>query len=267
MKLSSDDLKSKDKPVIVDHLFTAVLVIVMLLFAKLGLSFRGIEPPEQKSSPEHREIVTQFMVEEQKPQPPPVEEQPVKEEKPKEPEKKEEKPPEIIDLTEPVPEESVEETEPQKEKEKEETRPVYGLNRVYSKGIGEEGSMSDAVVGRLGNTLNTDVVDSVTATPQDLKGRVVSAATVSKPPRFKRQVRPRYTREMIENEVEGVIRIRVLVDIDGKVKEATLLNDLGYDSGEQALEAIKKFEFHPAIRDDEPVAVWIIVPVRFVLLS
>ena len=40
------------------------------------------------------------------------------------------------------------------------------------------------------------------------------------------------------------------------------LNDLGYDSAERALRATLQMEFYPALRDEEPVAVWIVIPIR-----
>jgi TonB family protein len=72
---------------------------------------------------------------------------------------------------------------------------------------------------------------------------------------------------MIENRLEGVIKVKILVDIDGMVKKAELLNDLGFGSGQKALEACYKMEFDPAMRGTEVVAVWIVIPIKFVLLG
>jgi protein TonB len=145
-------------------------------------------------------------------------------------------------------------------------RRVYGLKKVYSRGLGAGGSLSDAVIGKLGNTIHTEI-DTISATEQELKGVVVSTTTVTQAPRFKKTVKPEYTKEMVEQKLEGVVKLKILVDIDGKVKKATVIADIGLNSAEKALEATKKMEFIPAMRGDEAVAVWIIIPIRFIMVS
>lgn len=55
--------------------------------------------------------------------------------------------------------------------------------------------------------------------------------------------------------IEGVIRVRLLVDAEGAVKTATLLNRLGHGLDELALERAKKIQFQPAKdTDDKPVS-------------
>jgi protein TonB len=54
--------------------------------------------------------------------------------------------------------------------------------------------------------------------------------------------------------IEGVIRVRLIVDDAGKVKSAVLLNKLGHGLDELALTRAKKIEFDPATdTDDKPV--------------
>lgn len=54
--------------------------------------------------------------------------------------------------------------------------------------------------------------------------------------------------------IEGVIRVRLVVDENGKVATAVLLNKLGHGLDELALERSKLIEFHPAIdTSDQPV--------------
>lgn len=55
--------------------------------------------------------------------------------------------------------------------------------------------------------------------------------------------------------IEGVIRMRLVVDAAGAVKSATPLNRLGHGLDELALERAKKIQFEPAKdTDDKPVA-------------
>jgi outer membrane biosynthesis protein TonB len=174
--------------------------------------------------------------------------------------------PEVIDLSrQPVikqEDDRIEEKVPNKPV----VRKIYGLRKVYSTGIGSSGSLSDAVIGKLGNSINTPV-DTVNATESEIKGQVVSTTTVTSSPQFVKIVKPEYSKEMLENRTEGIVKVKALIDIDGKVKKATLLNDLGFNTGNAALKATLEMLFTPAKKGDEPVAVWIIIPVRFVMLS
>lgn len=238
----------------VERLFGVIFVAVLSVFIGLGLYLNSIKSLPQQFTDRIEKIRTQFLIQEQKRQPAPKKKEPKKEEKP-------------IDLTKkPELKQPVDDIKPKTEDIPKPVRRVYGLKKVYSKGIGAGGSLSDAVVGKLGNTLNKDI-DTITATKEDVKGEVVSTTTVTVAPRFKKQVKPEYTQQMLDNKVEGVIRVKVLVDVDGRIKKAIAMNDLGYGSKEGAVKACFAMEFEPAMRVDQPVAVWIIIPIKFVLLG
>ncbi len=187
-----------------------------------------------------------------------------------------------VDLTkkpEPVKEEEVKE-EP-KEDPKPEPKPVrqvYGLKKVYSQGLGAAGDANDAIVGKLGNTLNK-AYDTLTATADDLKGRpgqgqsgivqVSSAASVTKYPRLKagfRSLKPQYSKEMLQNRVEGAVKAKLLIAADGTVKQVEIISDIGYDSGEIAKAFLLTLQFEPAMKGDQPVSVWIPFSIRFELI-
>ncbi|HMA64957.1 MAG: energy transducer TonB [Fibrobacterota bacterium] len=174
--------------------------------------------------------------------------------------------PEVIDLSrQPVLKQEEDHIE-EKVTNEPKVRKVYGLRKVYSTGIGSSGNLSDAVIGKLGNSITTSI-DTVKATESEIKGQIVSTTTVTSSPQFVKVVKPEYTKEMLDNRMEGIVKVKALVDIDGKVKKATLLNDLGFNTGNAALKATLEMLFTPAKKGDEPVAVWIIIPVRFVMLS
>lgn len=240
-----------------DSLFRVILPLSLAVAVGTGIVLTRMDISAVDVVKKAQAIRTRFMIEEPPPPPPPP--------KPKTPPKKVQQEP--VDLTN-NPEYGKEQDDVQKSttpKEKP-VRRVYGLRKVYSKGIGSGGSLSDAVVGKLGNTLNKDV-DTLTATEKELKGRLVSTTTVDRPPRLKRIVKPEYTPEMEENGIEGVVKIKVLIDSDGTVKDAVALNDIGFGAAQRAVEAGMQWEFEPAIRDGEPVAVRIVVSVRFRLLG
>ena len=144
-----------------------------------------------------------------------------------------------------------------------EDRRVFGLQKVFSTGLGAGGSMSDAVVGKFGNTVNKDF-DTISATHADLVAKeVVTSSSVTQAPSFRKRVTPEITEEIRQSGVSGTIRVRVLVDIDGLVKRAVAQNDLGFGTMEAAVAACLQMEFSPAKIGDETVAVWITIPVRF----
>lgn len=244
--------------------FLPLMLLSLLVFGAGGYYLRVNNPPPQTIIEQISEAQqTRFIIDEPKPQP--------KEEKPKPPpeEKKEVVREDPVDLTEkPLlnqqKDEIVEESEPPPETKP--VRRVYGLKKVYSMGIGASGSAADAIIGKRGNTLDTGI-DTVTATDADFKGTPVSITTVTAQPRVKRQVKPEYTKEMLQNRVEGVVRVKVMVDIDGRVKRAIVLDDLGYGSKEKVAEACFRMLFEPAMRGEEPVSTWILIKFRFEMLE
>ncbi|MBN1306869.1 MAG: energy transducer TonB [Chitinispirillaceae bacterium] len=244
--------------------FMPVMAASLLFFGAAGYYLHTHNPPPATIAEQISRLQqTRFIIEKRKPEP--------RIEKPKQPaEKKEEAvAEEPIDLTKkPLlkqEKDDIVETPPQ-EQVKRPPRRVYGLKKVYSTGIGASGSAADAIIGKRGNTLDTDI-DTITATESDLRAAPVSITTVTSQPRIKSQVKPEYTKEMLENSVEGVVRVKVLVDIDGKVKQAVVLDDLGYGSKEKVAEACFKMLFAPAFRGEEPVSVWIMIKFRFKMLD
>jgi len=162
----------------------------------------------------------------------------------------------VVDITE-IPREITDTPPPQ-----EEQRRVFGLQQVFTTGLGASGDMSSAVVGRFGNTVDTPF-DTITATPDDLAARIVPASAVTQAPVFRRRVLPEITDEIRRSGISGTVRVRVLVDIDGRVVQAFAQNDLGFGTAEAAVAACLQMEFAPAQIGDQLVAVWITIPVRF----
>ncbi|MGB2769803.1 MAG: TonB family protein [Candidatus Zixiibacteriota bacterium] len=67
--------------------------------------------------------------------------------------------------------------------------------------------------------------------------------------------------------IEGAVSVKALVDKEGTVREAFIFKESGSSAGfeEAALEVIYKVKFKPAISNNQPVAVWVVYPVRFTL--
>jgi len=246
--------------------FPVILISFLTFFLLAGLYLRSNEGSTELTINKTSKTTTRFMFEEKKkvvtqitPKDPPVSKSEPEPQKVKEPK----------DLTtRPLPSQSnddiVEKTESRTEKKP--VRRVYGLKRIYSKGIGASGDASDAIIGKKGNTLDTEI-DTFTVTDEELAGELVSITTVTSYPKLKFQVKPEYTEEMLENKIEGVIKAKILIDTDGKVKKVVVLDDLGYGSRQKVHEACLKLEFEPARTAEEPVAVWYMIRFRFEMLN
>jgi len=141
-------------------------------------------------------------------------------------------------------------------------RRVYGVRRVLARGLGSAGTAAAGLVTKHGNTLD-GVADTLTATPADLAGELASLGTVERAPEPLARVKPRYSEAMIAARASGTVVARLLIDADGSVRAVEVREDFGLDSRERAIEAFRQFRFRPALRDGEPVAVWIVHRIRF----
>jgi hypothetical protein len=235
--------------------------MTLIVFIAAGLYLKTIKPIDSHSNEAQMQqpIETRLIIQEKK--------QPKK----PEPMKKiveQEKPAEPIDLTHaPVLQQKTDDvTEPPVITKAPVVPRVYGLRRVYSTGIGAGGDVADAVIGKQGNSLNVPI-DTVTPTKNELHGQLAPISTVTAAPRLKKFVKPEYSQEMLDAKVQGFIKADILVDIDGKVKEVKILNDLGHGTAEKARLACLQLVFEPAMRGSQPVAVWVRYTIQFVLLN
>ena len=249
-----------------DLLFKTAVVVSFLTFGLGGYYLHTHNPPPQVMEERMaRARQVSFLLEEPK-KPKPAVEAPKAEKKaaPK-PEVKKIEP---IDLTnKPQLAAKVDDVKPENPPTNEPpVRRVYGLRKVYATGIGAGGTASEAVIGKLGNTLATPI-DTLAPTKEQLKGPLVPITTITTPPRLIKSEKPEYTKEMIEAKVEGTIKAELLINAEGAVVEAKILNDLGFSTRERAREAFLKWRFEPSKKGNEPVAVWITFSIRFVLLD
>jgi TonB family protein len=77
---------------------------------------------------------------------------------------------------------------------------------------------------------------------------------------------PHYPNEARHAGVEGLVLVRVLVGVDGRVKKTMLIQGVhGLD--ETALASAWSATFEPAKRDHKPVAIWMVIPIEFSLAN
>lgn len=74
---------------------------------------------------------------------------------------------------------------------------------------------------------------------------------------------PRISRRLGE---QGMVMVRVLINVEGRAEKAELRTSSGYNRlDEAALETVKRWRYVPGKRAGVPVAMWFSVPIRFVL--
>jgi protein TonB len=86
-------------------------------------------------------------------------------------------------------------------------------------------------------------------------------------PAVTRQVKAEYTNEAKQNRIEGSVGLEVVVQSDGTVGDVRVKRSLDavYGLDQQAVKAMKQWEFRPGMKDGKPVAVRVAVEMNFSL--
>ncbi len=84
-------------------------------------------------------------------------------------------------------------------------------------------------------------------------------------PTVKKQVNPWYPAVLKLAGVEGDVSIRVVVNEKGDVDKATVENSTNHDFDDAALQAVKQWQFTPALKDGKPIRAEITIPFKFKL--
>jgi TonB family protein len=82
-------------------------------------------------------------------------------------------------------------------------------------------------------------------------------------PRLIDKVEPAYSAEASEAKLEGTVILAVEVHPDGRIHNARVTKALGKGLDEQAIAAVERWRFSPALKDGKPVAVAATVEVNF----
>jgi periplasmic protein TonB len=78
------------------------------------------------------------------------------------------------------------------------------------------------------------------------------------------QLEPMYPDEAKRAGIEGTILVQALVIEDGGVAECRAVPSIPALE-DAAVDCVRQWRFKPAMKDGKPVAVWVTVPVRFML--
>jgi TonB family protein len=93
--------------------------------------------------------------------------------------------------------------------------------------------------------------------PKDAPGVVQPVVT--------RRVNARYTPEALKQKIEGTVGLEAVVREDGSVSEIVVTRSLDamYGLDDEAVKALKQWEFKPGTKDGKPVPVLIVVEMTF----
>ena len=98
--------------------------------------------------------------------------------------------------------------------------------------------------------------------PPTVKASDASGGIVS-PPRALYSPDPKYTKEAASHGIEGVSVLGIVVDGAGKTADIAILSPLGFGLDEQAVLAVKGWNFQPASRNGRPIRVQVNVEIMF----
>ena len=84
------------------------------------------------------------------------------------------------------------------------------------------------------------------------------------PPQVRSRPDPVHPRELLRQRIEASVRLKVRVDISGKVINIQISQSSGYEAMDKsAVEAVRRWEFTPGRRNGRPVPMTVIVPIEF----
>ena len=85
---------------------------------------------------------------------------------------------------------------------------------------------------------------------------------VEEPPEVITRVEPQYPELAREAGVSGTVKVQVLVGKDGRVKDACIVESIPMLDA-AAVAAVRQWVFKPALSNGRPVALWVVLPIRF----
>jgi TonB family protein len=95
--------------------------------------------------------------------------------------------------------------------------------------------------------------------PQERPGKDVTMPTVV------REVKPDYPESMKKERIQGIVTLEAVVKRDGTVGDVTVKKPLHPELDEEAVKAMKKWEFRPGTKEGKAVDVAVDVEMTFTL--
>lgn len=76
-------------------------------------------------------------------------------------------------------------------------------------------------------------------------------------------VEPQFSSQARRDKIQGTCTIQFIVDADGLPQEPIVIKPLGHGLDQKALEAVRQYRFKPAMKDGQPVPVFLTVQISF----
>lgn len=80
-----------------------------------------------------------------------------------------------------------------------------------------------------------------------------------------KEVKPKYTEAALRRKVQGVVELTAVILKDGNVGDTTVKRSLDEDLDQEAIKAVKQWQFKPGTKDGEPVNVQVFIELSFTL--
>ena len=103
------------------------------------------------------------------------------------------------------------------------------------------------------------------AAPASYDG-IFSVAKVSSRPRILSRPLPGYTDDARRCQIEGTVKVSIVLRSDGTVGDVTIISGLGHGLDEKTVEAVRQLRFIPGEKDGHKVSVRVFLEFRFSLL-
>jgi protein TonB len=154
-------------------------------------------------------------------------------------------------------------TKPPEPKKLEEKHSVFGVSR---RAMTDASGDPNAATVKTGNTIAKDP-DHDRLRPEDADSIPIPTEEylVTAMPVLEVDFRIPYPTEARKAKIQGRVLMKLLIDGEGKVRQAVLINGPGFGLNEAAVAAMGNFHFRPARVQDKPVAVEIQFAYNFVL--
>ena len=88
---------------------------------------------------------------------------------------------------------------------------------------------------------------------------------VDKEPQIVKQAIPAYPPFAVKEKLQGRVIVKVWIGVDGKPRQAVVLRSDNNVFNQPTIDAAMKYRFTPAILNEKPVGVWVVIPFTFKL--
>ncbi len=100
---------------------------------------------------------------------------------------------------------------------------------------------------------NSDIVNSQTISNEESSIETLGSGSSMIPPKVFKEFLAPYPKEARRAHIEGDVVLAIIIDKEGHVEQASVIEALGYGLDDAALTAIRQFIFNPGVKDGKVV--------------